>query len=437
MKTKEEKPLQWLGATGSKIREKRLELGMRQALLAETVGISPSYLNLIEHNRRRIGGKLLHSIARALSIEPSVLNGDVDPDLLQRLHRAAATYGGNAEVSRSEDLISRYPGWSGLIADLAEQVDAMDARIKAQNDRMSYDPQLSASLHELISAVTSIRSSASILVGQEELDTDWQRRFNKNIHADSVRLALSSEALMAQLENPIKSRPENLSPRQEVDAFLQDRDFFIAELEEAHVDVSRFCQQSGLSPAGSQQLLDVARTYVADAKILPRREFDDVCHNVNYDPIAISSHFSAPFGLVLRRMTTLQPKDGHPPTGFASCDASGALLLSKPIAGFSFRWSAGSCPLWPIYRAFAQPGQPIRADVALPDAAFSRMRCYAIAEPNSLPDYGQPPTLRSAMLVLTDVMEPAQQTTPIGLACHICSRNDCSSRREPAILGIG
>ena len=42
--------------TGNRIRERRLVLGMKQADLAEAVGISASYLNLIEHNRRRIGG---------------------------------------------------------------------------------------------------------------------------------------------------------------------------------------------------------------------------------------------------------------------------------------------------------------------------------------------------------------------------------------------
>ena len=43
--------------TGGRIRERRIALGLRQAELAPRAGISASYLNLIEHNRRRIGGK--------------------------------------------------------------------------------------------------------------------------------------------------------------------------------------------------------------------------------------------------------------------------------------------------------------------------------------------------------------------------------------------
>lgn len=56
--------------TGTRIRERRSLEGLKQADLARDVGISPSYLNLIEHNRRRIGGKLLVDLARALGLNP-------------------------------------------------------------------------------------------------------------------------------------------------------------------------------------------------------------------------------------------------------------------------------------------------------------------------------------------------------------------------------
>ena len=59
--------------TGTRIRDRRMDQGMRQADLARAAGISPSYLNLIEHNRRRIGGKLVNDISRVLGIDPTLL----------------------------------------------------------------------------------------------------------------------------------------------------------------------------------------------------------------------------------------------------------------------------------------------------------------------------------------------------------------------------
>ena len=45
---------------GQRIRKRRQQLALSQSRLAERVGISASYLNLIEHNKRSIAGKLLH-----------------------------------------------------------------------------------------------------------------------------------------------------------------------------------------------------------------------------------------------------------------------------------------------------------------------------------------------------------------------------------------
>ena len=59
---------------GTRIRARRLDAGVAQGELARRIGVSPSYLNLIEHNRRRIGGKLLNAIARALDLEPALLS---------------------------------------------------------------------------------------------------------------------------------------------------------------------------------------------------------------------------------------------------------------------------------------------------------------------------------------------------------------------------
>ncbi|WP_299075642.1 helix-turn-helix transcriptional regulator, partial [uncultured Paraglaciecola sp.] len=73
---------------GSRIRERRLVLGQKQAALAKTVGISAAYLNLIEHNRRRVGDSLLDAIAKALKTDPAVLAEGAEAALLGALSEA-------------------------------------------------------------------------------------------------------------------------------------------------------------------------------------------------------------------------------------------------------------------------------------------------------------------------------------------------------------
>src|SRR5690606_32297479 len=48
---------------GPKIRDRRKALGLTQAGLAHSIGISASYLNLIESSRRPIAGALLKRVA--------------------------------------------------------------------------------------------------------------------------------------------------------------------------------------------------------------------------------------------------------------------------------------------------------------------------------------------------------------------------------------
>ena len=76
------------GLTGSRIRERRMHLGMRQSVLARTVGVSAAYLNLIEHNRRRIAGKLLIDIGRELGVDPALLSGGAESALIEALDGA-------------------------------------------------------------------------------------------------------------------------------------------------------------------------------------------------------------------------------------------------------------------------------------------------------------------------------------------------------------
>ena len=59
--------------TGTRLRERRLAAGLRQADVAAAAGISGSYLNLIEHNRRKVTVDLLNRLADALGLERGVL----------------------------------------------------------------------------------------------------------------------------------------------------------------------------------------------------------------------------------------------------------------------------------------------------------------------------------------------------------------------------
>ena len=61
---------------GNKIKDLRRKLGLQAKKLAEQIGISPSYLNLIESGKRKIDGDLLLKISQELRIELSDLSNE-------------------------------------------------------------------------------------------------------------------------------------------------------------------------------------------------------------------------------------------------------------------------------------------------------------------------------------------------------------------------
>lgn len=423
--------------TGSRIREKRLDMGLRQADVAVQVGISPSYLNLIEHNRRRIGGKLLSDLARILGVDTALLTDGADHDLLDQLRAAAAQTDAAVELARAEEFAARFPGWAGLITQQARRLGVLDDRLRALSDRMTHDPQLADSLHDVISAVTAIRSSASILVGQEKIDADWQRRFHENIHADSLRLAKSSEALIAYLDAPNDQSQALDTPMGQLDAYLAAQSYHLPTLEGRAPDLALAVAQSGLAGPAAQIFAQICAQYAADARALPLADFAAAAAQTGYDPSALALRFGVDFACVLRRLPSLPALPDQPPMGLVICDAAGVILFQKPISGFRLPRAGGACPLWPVFGALARPSQPLRAQTILPGPKGAQFLCYAVATPLIAAGFDSPQVLRATMLVLPSRDGAAAAPWPVGQSCRICTRSDCTSRREPALIGLG
>lgn len=423
--------------TGSRIRERRLDAAMRQADLARAAGISASYLNLIEHNRRRIGGRILMDIALALGIDPAVLSEGAEIELIDHLRGAAATLpSAGAEASRAEEFAGRFPGWAGLLAEQAAQIGRLESRVTSLTDRMAHDPQLSTSLHEVISAVTSIRSAASILVGNEDLDRDWQERFHRNIYNDSQRLADRSRALVGYLEAPADGGTLALSPVEEVDAFFDRRGHHIAELEGPDGSVEALVVTAALSSSAAQTLLaGRLALYRDEAQSMPLGAFEAAAIEVQHDPALLAARFGVGPAAVLRRLSSLPDRPEHPAFGFASCDGAGAITRLKAIEGFGLPRAVAACPIWPLFQAISRPGQPIRAVVALPGEGGRRFLCHAIAGPlGPLRFDGLSPV--EAVMLVQSAPAGAGGTTALaaGGGCRICPRSACPARREPSLV---
>lgn len=491
--------------TGTRIRERRLALRLRQADLARSLGISAAYLNLIEHNRRRVSEPLLAAFAEALGVEALALSEGAEGALFEALREAAAggagggTGGGtgaeggfdHAELERIEEFVGRFPAWARVLAARQGRVAALERVVESYSERMAQDPFLLDSLHEVLSAVTSLRSTAAILVETEDIEPEWRRRFLGTIAEESLRLSGAAEGLVEYLDEMEGTETGLSSPLEQLEAWLDGRGWHVAELErpEAHraetlrpemarpemarpethspavpppavspaaahpeappAASTRFealiAQAPDLAASATQEL---ARAYLAqaaaDARALPLKPFLAALAELGPEPGLLAQRFGLPMAPVFRRLATLpEGLVGVVPMGLVVCDASGTLTLRRPLPGFGLPRFGAACPLWPLYEALSRPMQPIRTVVDMAGRLPQRFLTYAFAAPRAPGGFDDPVLMEAMMLILPapaaaagpgSSRAAAPAPRPVGSSCRICPRIGCAGRREPSLV---
>ncbi|MEL6587239.1 MAG: short-chain fatty acyl-CoA regulator family protein [Pseudomonadota bacterium] len=407
--------------TGTRIRERRLAAGLRQSAVAQAAGISASYLNLIEHNRRPIGGALLNRLADVLEVDQAVLSEEHDSGLAEALRAIGAARGLSEDrLAETLDLVRRTPDWARLIADQAEALEAQARTIEALSDRLTHDPSLADAMHELLSAVSVVRSTASILAQTPEIDSNWLGRFHKNLDADSRRLADGAEAVVSYLDQAAEEGDAQLLPSEVVARFLDRHRHAFPALEADGAAAIPDLVAELTDPRARLLATEMLQADAADAARLPR---DVVAAAEAPEQLARAS--GGDLALVLRRLGVVDPG-----RGLVICDAAGALIRRKPAAGFPLPIMGAGCPLWPLFGALSQPGRAVVAPLETPDGAG--WLAHAIAEPVGVARFDRPPSLRATMLITRATA--TDQAQPIGPGCRVCPRTDCEARREPSVI---
>ncbi len=414
-----------LALTGSRIRAKRLECGLKQVELAQSVGISPAYLNLIEHNRRRIGGKLLLDLAHELQVDAVVLSEGAEAALVASLADAALQEGAG-EVARLDEFAGRFPGWANVLAAQHDRINRLEHTVATLADRLTHDPYLSTSLHEVLSTAASIRSTASILAGGDAIEPEWQMRFQRNLLEDAKRLADGAGALVSYLDGAEDSDAVINTPVEELEEFLAARQYHLAEIE------------AGGEIKADGVVADYIGRYRTEAEQLPLAEFQAAIGR-GLDPVQLAAEFGVGLAMVLRRIASLPLGEGMQPVGLVSCDGSGTVTFRKAVDGFAVPRFGAACPLWPLYQALLRPQVPIRMMVEQAGRDTPRFMTYAIAELRQPAGFDGVQIVEAVMLIVPEsgTALAGEAALPIGTSCRICPRDDCAARREASILAGG
>lgn len=236
---------------GSRLRKLRRDRDITQAALAEKLGISASYLNLIEHNRRALTVPLLLRISQILNVDPQsfapqqegVMASQVVEALRDPLFSALAM---TDDVAR--DSVAQTPELAQALMTVYKAYRKGQDDMQALRERLARDPDLSASGHQLRTVLTSIMSFTEILRDNADLPDEKRQGFLNIIHNDSARLSDTVKEVMGVLTGDgLGGQGESIAPLEAVTDFVQAHNNHFPQLEEVADDLRREVGLDGAS----------------------------------------------------------------------------------------------------------------------------------------------------------------------------------------------
>ena len=255
-----------------------------------------------------------------------MLTEGAEAALIAALREAAADGEvATAEIDRAEEFAGRFPGWAEVLVHGHRRIASLERTVETLSDRLTHDPHLAASVHEVLSTAASIRSTASILAETGELEAEWRDRFHRNLNQDSRRLAESSRALVTYLDDNTAGDDPRGVPREEAEAFLAAQGYHFPGLERGEAAVEDVLKDAAAprSAAARAIVREILQQYCADAAALPLEKF------------AAPDRDDARDGAAgWRRPGHLRPvgRDAVPQAGRGICDAEIRRALSAVAA---------------------------------------------------------------------------------------------------------
>jgi len=446
---------------GAKIRSLRKREKMTQAKLAQTLGISASYLNLMEHERRPVTGDVLIQIADIFEVELREFQGVG----VERLVGELSEVFGDSMFENHELGIQEVREFARHVPDVGRAVVSL---------YQSYR-ELREELQNVASRLEQTTEVESWRLPSEEVSDFLQRHGNYfptlELAAESVRgkAAVSNTDMFGALKHYLHSahgievRIVQASPTSRtVRKFDPERKILeVSELLGPHTINFQLAHQIGLleySPmldslasdrhlttVDSKALLRVAMAnYFAGAVLMPYEAFLTAAREVRYDLDMLGHRFRTSFEQVAHRLTTLRrPGNQGVSFHFMRVDIAGNISKRFSASGIQFARFSGTCPRWNLVVAFMTPGQ-IRTQLSvMPDG--QHYFCVARTVNRGERGFHAPPAIHAialgcrleeaSQLVYSDGVDLGrlEMAVPVGVTCRLCERMDCEQRAFPPI----
>lgn len=445
---------------GVRLKRLREERRLTQQALASTLGLSLSYLNQIENNQRPLTVPVLLKLNAAFGIDVQLFSEDDEARLIADLREALSASQITETIATADlrELAVNMPAVGRALVDLNRryrQAIEQSAALAAQlgDDRQADAAILPSTPYEEVRDFFYARHNyvAELDVAAEQLahrlapdgfvsyevllrhltsqhsitvltDDGSSPDVNRRFDARSKALHLSRTLLPGQRAFQLATQIAMLD---------------CADALNALVDQARFTNQDtrGLARIG-------LANYFAGALIMPYEHFLAGAKRLCYDIELLGQTFGVGFETICHRLSTLQrPAARGVPFFFIRVDRAGNISKRQSATDFHFSRIGGTCPLWNVYEAFANPGRILTQIARMPDertylwiARTVKHRTGGYGSLNKTFAVALGCDIRHADEIVyargLDTHDPAF-ATPIGIGCKVCERTNCPQRAFP------
>ncbi len=445
---------------GPRIRRIRNAKGLTQTAMAEGLGISPSYLNLIERNQRPLTVQLILKLASVYHVEPEELQAE-----------GAGSIAALREVFSDPLLAGELPGDQELVEISDAAPNASAAVIKLYRAYREQAERLS-DLSELLAREGRATTLSSARLPIDEVRETFERRANwfpalEEETEAFAQLLQPGDDLYGALKGwlrrehgivvkvlPVATMPNwrRRYDRHSQRLFISERLSPFDQLREVAMEACLIrCQVAVAAEVRALKLSsDEARRlarfelgrYAAHALMMPYGAFLAAAQRARYDIDVLRSRFGVSFEQAANRLTMMQkPGAAGVPFFMLEADNAGNRFRRAGAQGFPHARFGGGCPKLAVHAAFAQPGQILVEAVEMPDGAAFLTMARTLEGPQGA--FAERPR-RTAVLIGCDIgfrdevvyaaaLPANEKAVPVGPACRLCERTGCLARIEPPV----
>lgn len=442
---------------GPKLREMRKNRGLTQAEMAKELGVSPSYINLIERNQRNASLKFLISLSDAFGLnwrewtnsgEGLVLSdlrqmtqdpvfGDILPDI-EELRNALD---GSPNFTRG--VFNIFNAYRSYGERLAEQNEMIGAATELQSaDQYVHDFFRSKNNYFADLEACAAKSPMQDLADRQEIYGALRHHLEKKLGVSVFHVrdeVLGSNLRHYDPDKKIISLSDGLDHNNQVFQLAH----MIALIEHSDLMARQMPEDLRSKERAVARIRIELANYFAAAVMMPYQAFFEEAERTHYDIDRLASRFTVSYEQVCHRLTTLQkPGKRGIPFFFLRIDRGGNVSKRFNATPIQLARYGGACPKLDVHYCFRVPGRIMTQMVEMPDHS----RYLTINRTVDRPTIRYTTEDKRLAVSLGCPIEYAQETiyghgmdlksdrlvTRIGVNCRLCPREQCEQRaHEP------